>query len=221
MEEKILDSSKNEDEKTEKENFKDGNNSKEGNLPVSEKISEYNKLFSGYSGIEWDRMPDIELYMDQVVTFLDRHLGIYKLNEEDKIVTPSMINNYTKDRIVPRAESKKYSREHIALILIVVSLKKVLSMPDLTNLLKDFETNRDTKIEEFYNKFLQYQNNAISKSTSEIEAFLRERSISEESGSEIMKDLALELSVQSHINCILAEHILNIITNNEKNGKIK
>lgn len=179
---------------------------------MKEDIQNYNKLFSDYKGIEWDRMPDIELYMDQVITFLDRQLSIYKLGEDDKIVTPSMINNYTKDGVVPRAESKKYSREHIALILMVVSLKKVLSMPDLSNLLKGFEINKDDKIEEFYNKFLKYQKNAISKSTSEINTFIKNSSDDTTSMEQVLKDLALELSVQSQINCVLAEHILNIVS---------
>ena len=179
---------------------------------MKEEFSEYTRKFAEYKGITWDRMPDIELYMDQVVTFLDRQLSIYKLGEDDKIVTPSMINNYTKDGVVPRAESKKYSREHIALILMVVSLKKVLSMPDLSNLLHGFEINKDEKIEQFYNKFLEYQKNAISKSTLEIKKFLEKSSDEDQSGENVLKDLALELSVQSHINCVLAEHILNIVS---------
>ena len=188
---------------------------------MKKEVLEYNKLFSNYTGLSWDRMPDIELYMDQVVTFLDRHLGIYKLKDEDKIVTPSMINNYTKDRVIPRAESKKYSREHIALILMVISLKKVLSMPDLTNLLKGFEINKDEKIEEFYNKFLQYQKQAISKSTKEVENFLEKSAIEEDSGGKTLKDLALELSVQSHINGILAEQILSIVADSDSENKSK
>jgi len=204
-----------------KEQSNDDIRPSESYFSIEEKISKFNKLFACYEGLSWEKMPDIELYMDQIVTLIDRHLGIYKLNEEDKIVTPSMINNYTKDRVVPRAESKKYSKEHIALILMVVSLKKVLSMPDLHKLLKGFEINKNCEIEEFYNKFLHYQKQAVSKSTTEVENFLEKNSGDEKSGEKILKDLALELAVKSHINCILSEHILNILADKENGNKSK
>ena len=49
----------------------------------------------------WDELPDIELYLDQVVNYLEKHLGIYVANKEEKIITKTMINNYVKQEIMP------------------------------------------------------------------------------------------------------------------------
>ena len=83
----------------------------------------------------WEQLPDINLYMDQVVSYLERQLGGLFAIEDERAITPSMINNYVKAKIVPRAESKKYNQEHIALLLSVFTLKRALSVQDLAALL--------------------------------------------------------------------------------------
>ena len=65
--------------------------------------------------IEPADIPAIELYMDQVTTFMDKHLSNNKRFPEDKILTKTMINNYTKNHLLPPPEKKKYSKEHIRL----------------------------------------------------------------------------------------------------------
>lgn len=172
-------------------------------------VQNWNYKFAGQKPVMWDRLPDIELYMDQVVTFLDRQLQIHRRNEEDRIITPSMINNYTKDHVVPRAEAKKYSRDHIALLLVISSLKKVLSMPDLSDLLKDFKVNENDNIEKFYDEFREVQELAITKTSEIITEELKD--INGENEKEILRNLALRLSVEAQTKCIAAEQILSIL----------
>ena len=80
-------------------------------------------------------LPNIELYMDQVTTFLEEQLKNTKRFEEDKIFTKTMINNYTKNHLLPPSNKKKYSRNHMILLIYIYYLKNFFSISDIKNLL--------------------------------------------------------------------------------------
>lgn len=90
---------------------------------------------SAYEDIQLIDIPDIDLYMDQVTTFMEKKLGQTKRNKKDKILTKTMINNYTKDGILLPPKNKKYSRQHIILLILVYNLKQILSIKDIATLL--------------------------------------------------------------------------------------
>ena len=69
--------------------------------------------------IKPEDIPDIELYMDQVTTFMDEHLKSYKRFDDDKLLTKTMINNYTKNNLLPSPNKKKYSKEHMLLLIFI------------------------------------------------------------------------------------------------------
>ena len=77
-----------------------------------------NSILESISRIDYikpEDLPDIPLYMDQVTTFMETKLKSSKRNEEDKILTKTMINNYAKNGLLPSPEKKKYSKEHLLL----------------------------------------------------------------------------------------------------------
>ena len=80
-------------------------------------------------------VPNIDLYMDQVTTFMDEHLSDVKRYEDDKILTKTMINNYTKNDLLPPPVKKKYSKEHIYVLTLIYYLKNILSISDIQKLL--------------------------------------------------------------------------------------
>ena len=80
-------------------------------------------------------VPNIDLYMDQVTTFMDEHLSDVKRYEDDKILTKTMINNYTKNDLLPPPLKKKYSKEHIYVLTFIYYLKNILSISDIQKLL--------------------------------------------------------------------------------------
>ncbi len=80
-------------------------------------------------------IPNIDLYMDQVLTFLDQELGTVREATEDKAMTKTMINNYTKNQILPSPEKKKYSRDHMLNLIFIYYLKNFLSMKEIKTIL--------------------------------------------------------------------------------------
>ena len=85
--------------------------------------------------IEPADIPAIELYMDQVTTFMDKHLSNNKRTPDDKILTKTMINNYTKNNLLPPPVKKKYSREHLLLLVFIYYFKNILSIKDIETVL--------------------------------------------------------------------------------------
>lgn len=86
--------------------------------------------------VELKDIPNIDLYMDQVTTFMDSVLSDYKRYPDDKVLTKTMINNYAKAKIFPSPVKKKYTKNHLILLIIIYHLKTVLSIHDISILLK-------------------------------------------------------------------------------------
>ena len=81
-----------------------------------------------------DQIPNINLYMDQVTTFMDEHLENSKRYSKDKVLTKTMINNYAKNDLLPPPIRKKYTREHMLLLIFIYYFKNMLSFNDIGSL---------------------------------------------------------------------------------------
>lgn len=118
--------------------------------------------------IKLSDIPDIDLYMEQVTTFIDDKLGHLKRNDEDKVLTKTMINNYTKAGILMPPKNKKYNKQHIVLLIIIYYLKQILSIDDihalLSPILKNMETTEDDviSISDIYSTFLKIKQNEFN-----------------------------------------------------------
>ncbi len=99
------------------------------------------KKFAELSYIRPEDIPDIPLYMDQITSFMEGKLESCKRYPEDKILTKTMINNYTKNRLIPPPEKKKYSKDHLVLLIFTYYLKDFLSISDISSILKPLEDN--------------------------------------------------------------------------------
>lgn len=86
--------------------------------------------------VQSEEIPNIDLYMDQVTTFMEKHLASSKRYEDDKILTKTMINNYAKNNLLPPPDKKKYSKEHQLLLIFIYYFKSILSIRDIEKLLK-------------------------------------------------------------------------------------
>lgn len=101
--------------------------------------------------IDESRIPDIGLYMDQVIAYLGDHLSECRRSDDDKIMTKTMINNYAKNGLIPPPVKKKYSPEHIMILVLLFYYKNFLSMSDIDTLLspviKEHYQNKESDIQ--------------------------------------------------------------------------
>ena len=101
-------------------------------------------------------IPNIDLYMDQVTTFMDEHLAACKRLDDDKILTKTMINNYTKNNFLPPPVKKKYSKEHMYLLIFLYYFKNVLTITDIQKIFKPLTDmfyngkSKDINLEDIY-----------------------------------------------------------------------
>lgn len=105
------------------------------NKDLEEKIKQITRNIRNIQYVDEKSIPDIGLYMDQVIQFLDDHLSSSRRNEEDKIMTKTMINNYAKSGLIPSPDKKKYSKEHVMILILIYYYKSFLSISDIEKFL--------------------------------------------------------------------------------------
>jgi len=113
----------------------------------------------GTKDITLMEIPCVDLYMDQVTTFFNEKLGSLKRNDDDKILTKTMINNYTKGKVLMPAKNKKYTNEHMILLMLIYNLKQTISINDINTVFDsiiDIKAPKGTSLslEDLYNNFL-------------------------------------------------------------------
>ncbi len=154
-----------------------------------------------YGPISWDRLPELDLYMDQVITLMNKELGPFAVSDE-RLLTPSMINNYVKDGVLPRPNQKKYSREHLSRLLMVCMLKSVLSLPQIDTTLRGLTATQP--IDVLYQDFADAQSIALREVAERIEAL-------PEPSEETMYQLAIGLALEANARRIAAARILECL----------
>lgn len=159
----------------------------------------------------WHELPEISLYMDQVLSLIEKALAIFVNENEGKIATSTMINNYVKQKVVPPPTKKRYNREHLAYLIIVSLSKRVLSISEICDLLA-LLLNQYT-IEEVYNIFGDELEYAL-KST-----FGNCTSLEQSTASNEPALIVLRATLMALANKILAQTLLT--TNKVKENRSK
>ena len=174
------------------------------------------------SYVKPDKIPYIDIYMDQVTGIMDEHLKRVKRHEDDKILTKTMINNYTKAKILPPPEKKKYSREHMFLLLFIYYYKGILSLEDLKTILEDVRTryfkNDDISVEDIYKEVFSMEacqmevlkNDVSQKFEQAQETFkdIKKEAINEDSLERLrLFSFACELGFDIYLKQLLLENI--------------
>ena len=113
-------------------------------------------------------IPNIDLYMDQVTTFMEEHLSSSKRYPEDKILTKTMINNYAKNRLLPSPDKKKYSKEHMLLLIYIYYYKSILSIGDIQSLLEPlteryFHNDGNFNMQSIYEEVFSLERQEVEK----------------------------------------------------------
>lgn len=140
-----------------------------------EEVKDIIKKETNEEKIQLEDMPEIDLYMDQVIQLFENKLASNKRNEDDKVLTKTMINNYAKAKLLMTIKNKKYSKEHLILMSFIYEFKGALSISDIKLLLdeivKGYENNEEYNLRELYSDYL----NNINEDNKEIENYLNEK----------------------------------------------
>lgn len=145
------------------------------NIDTKDILNSILKSISGIDYIKADDVPNIDLYMDQVTTFMEAHLSGSKRYPEDKILTKTMINNYTKNELLPSPEKKKYSQEHLLLLIFIYYFKSILSITDIQALLQPlgeryFQSEENLTLKEIYEEVFSLEQERIEILKKDVEA---------------------------------------------------
>ena len=159
--------------------------------------------------IQPDDIPNIDLYMDQVTTFMDKHLYSSKRLEDDKALTKTMINNYAKNQLLPSPEKKKYSKDHILLLTFIYYYKNVMSISDIKKLILPvsdnyFHAKSGTTLDDVYSEiegFMDSITNTVANDVKE-KSIIADNSFSSEAFPDISSDDAEYLKLFSLISML-------------------
>lgn len=103
-----------------------------GVFPLEEKeLMQFREATFRIKLLRWEELPDFGIYSDQVLTIIENQLLFLQQTEDDRIITPAMVNNYVKYRLIERPIKKKYYKIHIAKLIVISLLKQVLPLTDI------------------------------------------------------------------------------------------
>ena len=133
-----------------------------------ERLNELLAHLDSLDHIHVDEIPQIDLYMDQVTTFMEKHLGELKRYPEDKVLTKTMINNYAKNNLLPSPLKKKYTQEHILLLVFIYYFKNLMSFTDIETVLSyitehHFDTDDESSLAEIYTKVCSMEHGQMDR----------------------------------------------------------
>ncbi|MGC4020406.1 MAG: DUF1836 domain-containing protein [Muricomes sp.] len=177
-------------------------------------------------------IPNIDLYMDQVTTFMDAQLSSTKRYNEDKILTKTMINNYAKNNLLPPPVKKKYTKEHVLVLIFIYYFKNILSIKDIETLLKPitdnaFSNDRNLDMTALYEEICAMEKAQIDPLQEEIrKAYEKAESSFENSDTEDRDYLQLfsficNLSFDVYVKKLLIEKLIDELPSSEGNSAKK
>lgn len=175
---------------------------------------------------EYKELPDIALYMEQVVGYIKECLEQFS-NKDDSIITPFMVNNYVKAKIINPPKDKKYNRDHIGYLIAISMLKSVVSMRDIAVFIDlDRKSDLYTDKQNLYSFFKSIENeslkNVIHKVKTRTEVFKKANNSKKNKKEDFSEDLyeqanlayiALRLYTESECNKLIADKIMSQLSN--------
>ena len=154
---------------------------------------------------KWDELPEFELYMDQVIAIVNRYMGnMADLMNDENIITQAMINNYVKNKLIPPPIKKRYSKIHIAALLIICSCKQSMNISSIMAFL-DFESDETMKV--CYENFLANRNSVIQEMKKLIDT--KVKTIDKDQTSELIR-MAQKSALRSGYYKIFAQKMLDL-----------
>lgn len=174
----------------------------------AQQLSELERQLLEDRPVDWEGLPDISLYMDQVVSYLSRQLIGFGRGDT---LTSAMVNNYIKDGLVPRAQGKRYGKEHLAYLTLVAAVKQVLSVRDMKALLS--AVDEPLEPQHIYQTFQDGLDGALKETLAHMEEFPDRE--------ENLPALALRLALRSYADALACRRVVELLRPPEEDKKKK
>ena len=172
-----------------------------------EELEELSARLSTQRPAAWKDLPDISLYMDQLISYMPRQLIHYG---EGDLLTSAMVNNYIKDALLPRAEGKRYHQAHLAYLTAICVLKQVLSVKEIRLLISRGADGQPEGTRDVYEYFRAQLDEALSDTAGSL---AREAGEAEEDD---LPRLALRLALRSYANRLACQRVLSVLAQREQ-----
>lgn len=168
-------------------------------------ITSLDESLAAYTLPDWDALPYIDLYMDQVISILEKYLEIYHEAVGGNTITASMINNYVKLGTIPPPVKKRYSRLHMAYLIIVFSLKQTLDMATIKKIIP--VGIEEAEVKHIYNSFVVNQKKTFSYMMETVKSIALPIIENEGDNEERLADILMQVSSSANICKVLTEKI--------------
>ena len=176
---------------------------------IAHKLIRWEHYLNNYKLPAWKELPDIGLYMDQVIALLGQYLDFIPIEDsKDKPVTPTTINNYVLLKVMPAPEKRKYYRVHIAFLIMIFTLKQGISINGLQQLLPS--TADEEEIKNFYTSYVERLQEVGNFYTAQTRAAVQDILDPQVTDEGVVENVIIQSILQSGFSRIMAEKLLHL-----------
>ena len=176
---------------------------------VAKKLRKWEGFLQEYELPTWDMLPCIELYMDQVLVLLTQYLNFLPREDgAENITTPAMVNNYVKMKVLPPPVKKRYSRVHLAYLIMVCMLKQTLGI-SLVQQILPADASEDT-VHATYDAFVRMHKAVAAQFAAEVRAAASPALLSEEPADSAVGGLILQSAIAASLFKLLTEKLVSL-----------
>ena len=176
---------------------------------LSSSIARLGEISKHNSLPKWDELPNLDLYMDQVIALVNRYLGF--LCNDEALITHSMINNYVKLKIIPMPVKKRYYKTHLACLIMIGALKQSMSIPTISFLLPNDCSEDEAKT--IYDNFACSFENSLNMASEMVEQQVK--SLASQNRFDDIYNLATDMAVGANIFKVFADRLLYMHPEND------
>ena len=170
-------------------------------------ILEFDQSIKDFHLPRTSELPELDFYMDQVVSIMEKYLYLLSVDPSSKFITPAMINNYVKLGIIPPPKKKRYSKEHICYLFIITTLKTVMPIPAISQIIKTQTENRS--MFELYDIFCEAYENMLKEAVATSRAIIQENT---ESLEDAISKLSLLMAINAGTTQLIAGNGIKVLS---------
>ncbi len=174
---------------------------------IAAKLRRWDKYITRFCLPTWDELPDFELYMDQVISLVARSLDLFPHDENsDPIITPSTINNYVRMKIMPAPVRKKYTRVHLAYLIMICTLKQSLSISVVSRIIP--MNIPESEVKQIYDDFVMRHRGIAKLVTEQVKQAAVGVFDPDCTDDSTVKGLVVDSAIYSHLYKLLTEKLV-------------